>query len=234
VAATSSSLLKQKLGQSDVEGFTYTDEQQRTILDALHPIQPDAEETEIIALLTLAARHGQAQALLVEDRPSSREVTKQLERLSSSIGALDLHCRSYLDAHLREAQLGALHRIEAVVVRLALVSQGRLAADDGERALLPGAPSDDWCEIDLFRARAKARDEAAVHFVQRAAEIYQQATGRSPSRRNSRAVGADGSFYSFALAAIRPPRIIQPSPQGLESLIRRALNELRPIPLRAS
>jgi hypothetical protein len=234
VAATSSALLKLEFGHSDVEGFTYTDEQQQAILDALRPIEPDAKETEIIALLTLAARHGLAQALLVEDKPSSREVGKQLERLSSSIGALDLHCRSYLDAHLREAQLGALHRIEAVVVRLALVLQGSLGPDDGERALLPGPPPEDWCEIDLFRARAKARDEAAVHFVQRAAEIYQQATGRSPSRRNTRAIGADGSFYSFALAAIRPPRIVQPSPQGLDSLIRRALNELRPIPLRAS
>jgi hypothetical protein len=219
-----------------VEGFTYTDEQQRTILDSLQPITPGAAGTEIIARLTLAARHGQAQALLVEDRPSAQDVSKQLERLSSSIGALDLHSRSYLDAHLRSEQLGALHRIEAVVVRLALVLQRQLRPEylePDETALLPAPPPADWSEIDGFRARGKARDEAAVHFVQRVAEIYQQATGRAPTRRNSRGNDANGSFSGFVLAAIRPPKIAQPTPQALDSLIRRALNELRPTPLRS-
>jgi len=165
-----------------------------------------------------------------------QEMSRQLERLSSSIGALDLHCRSYLDAHLRAEQLGALHRIEAVVVRLALVLQRQLRPEHlepDEFALLPAPPSVDWSEIDGFRARGKARDEAAVHFVQRAAEIYQQATGRAPTRRNGRDGDGEGSFSGFVLAAIRPPKIAQASPPGLDSLIRRALNELRPSPLRS-
>jgi hypothetical protein len=219
-----------------VEGFTYNDDQQRAVLDALQPIQPGVTGTEIIARLTLAARHGQAQALLVEDRPSAQEMSRQLERLSSAIGALDLHCRSYLDAHLRAEQLGALHRIETIVVRLALVLQRQLrpeCLEPHEFALLPAAPSVDWSEIDGFRARGKARDEAAVHFVQRIAEIYQQATGRTPTRRSSLGNDTRGSFYGFVVAAIRPPKIAQVSPQGLDSLIRRALNELRPTPLRS-
>jgi len=232
-----SALLQLSLGsQQRVDGFTYNDEQQRAILDALQPIAPGATGTEIMARLTLAARHGQAQALLVEDRPSAQDVSNQLERLSSAIGALDLHCRSYLDAHLRAEQLGALHRIETIVVRLALVLQRQLRPErlePDEFALLPAQPPVDWSEIDGFRARGRARDEAAVHFVQRLAEIYQQATGRTPTRRINLGNNARGSFYGFVLAAIRPPKIAQAAPQGVDSLIRRALNEIRPTPLRS-
>jgi hypothetical protein len=222
----------------NLEGFAYTDEQQRAILDSLRPIQSGAKETEIIAHLTLAARHAQAQALLVEDRPSAQKVIEQLERLSSSIGALDLHCRSYLDAYLRAEELGALHRIESVVVRLALVLQRRLRLehvepDDGSLlALLPSPPPIDWSEIDGFRARGRSRDEAAVHFVQRAAEIYRQATGRVPTRRSNRSAADEGSFSGFVLAVVGPPKIAPVPFHGVDSLIRRALNELRATPLR--
>jgi hypothetical protein len=222
----------------NLEGFTYTDEQQRAILDALRPLQSGAKETEIIALLTLAARHAKAQALLVEDRPSAQQVIQQLEQLSSSIGALDLHCRSYLDAYLRAEQLGALHRIESVVVRLALILQRRLRREPVDPdefsplGALPTPPPVDWSEIDGFHARGKSRNEAAVHFVQRAAEIYRQATGRGPTRRSHRSPDAEGSFYGFVLATIGPPKLAHLSAHGVDSLIRRALNELRPMPLR--
>ncbi len=223
---------------ADLEGFTYTDEQQRAILDELRPLQSGVTETEIIASVTLAARHAQAQALLVEDRPSAREMSKQLEQLSSAIGALDLHCRSYLDTYLRDAQLGALHRIEAVVVRLALVVRRRLRPEaepfePDEFAMLPAPPPIDWPEIDGFRPRARSREQAAERFVQRLAEIYRQSTGKTPSRRSNRGIGNESSFYGFVRAAIEPPKIAQLPPHGLDSLIRRAVTESRVIPLRA-